>query len=148
MTIIDPMQLSAAGEAFIKKEEGLTLTKKGDGAKQEIGWGHDILPGENIPNKITVAFAQQLFDGDSAIAAAAVNNSVTAQLSQNQFDACCSLAYRAGAGAFKGSTLVRLLNQNPPNYAGAAAQFQQWNNHGSEQGRANREGQLFNGNGN
>ena len=50
---------------------------------------------------------------------------VNVDLHQNQFDALVSFAYNVGIGAFKESTLLRLLNQ--PNYNEAANQFKEWN---------------------
>ena len=54
----------------------------------------------------------------------AVNDSVTALLNQNQFDALVSFTYNVGIQAFKDSTLLRLLNKK--NYRGAAQQFERW----------------------
>lgn len=120
-----PLQLSPAGEAFIKNQEGWTPTVKNDAGHREIGWGHDIQPGENITGPITKIQGQQLFDGDAAIAVQAVNNAVKAKLTQNQFDALVDLAFDIGASGFAGSTLVQQLNQG--NYSGAAQQFARWN---------------------
>jgi len=125
-----PMQLSADGEAFIKQNEGFTRTTGADAGHQVIGWGHDIQPGENISSPITTAAAQILFDQDVATAEAAVNGSVSVALSQDQFDALVDLAFNIGAAAFSSSTLVRLLNQG--DYAGAAAQFAQWDKSGGQ----------------
>lgn len=51
----------------------------------------------------------------------AVANAVTVPLNQNQYDALVSLAYTIGPGAFRRSTLLRLLNAG--DYAGGAEQF-------------------------
>ncbi|KQD16250.1 lysozyme [Acinetobacter baumannii] len=51
-------------------------------------------------------------------------------LTQNQFDALVSLAYNIGSGAFKGSTLLKLLNKG--DYKGAADQFLVWNKAGGK----------------
>jgi GH24 family phage-related lysozyme (muramidase) len=147
LNVISPMQLSPAGESFIKKQEGWTAMPKGDAGGREVGWGHEILPGENIVGPITKAEGQNLFDGDAAIASAAVNNSVTVALTQNQFDALADFAYNEGAGALAGSTLVKYLNQG--NYSQAAAQFANWNEvgHTVNQDLVNRRQQeqnLFN----
>lgn len=53
-----------------------------------------------------------------------VNSQVKVQLNQNQFDALVSLCFNIGKGAFKGSTLLRLLNQG--DYSGAADEFSKW----------------------
>ena len=55
----------------------------------------------------------------------AVTDAVTAELTQHEFDACVSLAFNIGTGAFKGSTLVKKLNDS--DYDGAALEFARWN---------------------
>ena len=47
-------------------------------------------------------------------------------LSQNEWDAYTSWAYNIGTGAACRSTLVKLLKQTPPDYAGACAQLLRW----------------------
>lgn len=47
-------------------------------------------------------------------------------LAQHEFDAYVSLAYNIGPGAFCGSTLVKKLRTNPPDYPGACAQIVRW----------------------
>ena len=123
--VLSPMQLSPAGETFIKNQEGWTATFKNDAGHQSIGWGHDVQPGENISQPISKITGQQLFDGDKATAESAVNDSVKVKLTQNQFDALVDLAFDIGATAFAGSTLVAKLNQG--DYAGASQQFAVWN---------------------
>ena len=50
---------------------------------------------------------------------------VKVQLTQNQFDALADFIYNLGEGAFKESTLLKLLNQNK--YQEASEQFKRWN---------------------
>jgi lysozyme len=45
-------------------------------------------------------------------------------VSQNQFDALVSLAYNIGQGAFRGSTLMKKLNQR--DFEGAGEEFLKW----------------------
>ncbi len=47
-------------------------------------------------------------------------------LYQHEWDAYVSLTYNIGEGAFCRSTLVRLLQQSPPDHAGACAQILRW----------------------
>lgn len=54
-----------------------------------------------------------------------VNESVTKSINQNQFDALVSFCYNVGTGAFKGSTLLKKLNQS--DFNGAANEFPRWN---------------------
>lgn len=89
-----------------------------------IGWGHT---GPDV-DRHTVWTQEQADDGlvkDVAIAERCVNGCVTAELTQEEFDACVSLCYNIGCDAFKKSTLVKLLNAG--DYDGAAAQFPRWN---------------------
>jgi lysozyme len=120
-----PMSVSPAGIDAIKQREGFTATPKADGARQEIGYGHDILPGDNIPSPIDEAAATQLLENDLARVVMVINESVSVPLNQNQFDALASFVYNIGPNAFRSSTLLKLLNQG--DYAGAAAQFGRWN---------------------
>ena len=55
---------------------------------------------------------------------AAVVKAVTAPLTQNQFDACVSLAFNIGATGFAGSTVVHKLNAG--DIDGAADAFLMW----------------------
>ena len=69
--------------------------------------------------------AEAWFLEDVAWAEDCVNRAVTAQLSQEEFDACVSLCFNIGCKAFSGSTLVKMLNSS--DYDGASEQFLRWN---------------------
>lgn len=127
LNVLVPMQLSPAGEAFIKDKEQFRANKYPDGrGHYSIGYGHQIQPGESFAQPITQLEADDLFDLDSARSAQGVSDALKVQVSQDQFDALVSLAYTIGLGAFAGSTLLRLLNAG--DFAGAAAQFPAWIN--------------------
>ena len=53
-----------------------------------------------------------------------VNKAVTAQLTQNEYDALCSLCFNIGCHAFGKSTLVKLINEH--NFDAAALEFRRW----------------------
>lgn len=148
--ILVPMRASPQGQAFIKSNEGLTLTVKNDAGKRMVGYGHDILPGEQISSPITQDKAEQLFQQDLSTAENAVNNAVMVQVNQDQFDAMVDLAFNIGASAFAGSTLVQKINQG--DFAGASAEFDRWDksqrqvNQGLEN-RRNADTSEFNGGG-
>ena len=77
----------------------------------------------------------------------AVTAAVNVPLNQNQFDALVSLSYNIGIGAFKNSTLLKLLNAS--DYHAASDQFDVWIKAGGKtvQGLVNRravEKLLFN----
>lgn len=55
---------------------------------------------------------------------------LTPLLNQNQFDAIVSLCYNIGQGAFRGSTLLRKVNQR--DYVGAGEEFLKWCHVGKE----------------
>lgn len=63
---------------------------------------------------------------DADDAAQAVRRCAPVPMFQHEFDAYVSLTYNIGTGAFCGSTLVRKLRQNPPDYTGACAEILRW----------------------
>lgn len=127
------MKTSSNGREQIAAHEGLRLVAYPDpgtgGEPWTIGVGHTggVKPGQRITHEQALQFLAE----DLWIAEAAVSSKVTAPLTQNQFDALVSLVFNIGAGAFGGSTLLRLLNLR--DYAGAAAQFLRWNKAGGRE---------------
>ena len=77
-----------------------------------IGYGHLVKPGEDFTNGITERQAIALLRSDIATAERAVQDNITAQMSQAQYDALVSLVYNIGASGFKNSTVVKYIN-NP-----------------------------------
>lgn len=133
-----PMQISDAGAAFIKQEEGYRLTSYPDAGGYSIGYGHFITPNDRtnygLPAEagvtISAELADQLFADDILKVENVINENVTAVISQNQFDALADFIYNIGSTAFLNSTLLAELNAG--NYAGAAREFERWNkSHGS-----------------
>ncbi len=118
------MEFSDNGIDAIKRFEGFSPVPYPDAQGFSIGYGHFILPGENL-TKIDRAQAETLLRQDARTASDAVNQFVGVPLTQNQFDALVSFAYNVGVTAFKKSTLLRELNAG--NYTSAAAQFARWN---------------------
>jgi lysozyme len=116
--------ISAAGINFIKGFEQLRLWPYQDIAGNwTIGYGHLIRSNEHFV-VITQAQANHLLSIDLAFAVHTVNSMVIAPLTQDQFDALCSFVFNVGARSFEYSTLLSKLNHG--DYAGAAAQFRQW----------------------
>lgn len=118
------MKTSSTGRDLIRRFEGEKLTTYVCPAGVlTIGVGHtgpDVKRGSSITKEQSDALlVADLHKFEKAVAGA-----VKVSLTQNQFDACVSLAFNIGAGAFAGSTLVRLLNAG--DYKGAAAQFERW----------------------
>jgi lysozyme len=120
------VNLSAAGIAILKSEEGLSLKPYRDAGGYSIGYGHFIKPDESeFMVGIDQARADTLLIADVAWAVKAVNRYVTIALTQNQFDALVDFTYNVGETAFRRSTLLTLLNAGKLD--AAADQFGRWN---------------------
>jgi lysozyme len=118
------MQLAGPGTRLIQSFEKCALRSYQDsGGVWTIGWGHT---GSEVHEGMTctVDQADTWFTADVQQAVRAVNESVHAPLTQNQFDALVAFTYNVGAGAEQHSTLVRLLNAG--HVAEAANEFLKW----------------------
>lgn len=119
---------SQRGLSLIRQFEGLRLAAYQDMVGVwTIGYGHtgpDVTPGLAI----TQQRAEQLLINDLVQFECGVNDLVTVQINQNQFDALVSFAYNLGVGALQKSTLLRLLNAG--SYKPAADEFPRWNRAG------------------
>ena len=114
------------------------LTKVYEGVKPEayrapagmwtLAYGHtgDFEEGQTI----TEEEAEELLRQDVAFAEDAVTDFVEGDLTQGQFDALVCFVFNIGVGAFRESTLLRLLNQGDSE--GAAEQFLRWNKAGGK----------------
>jgi len=124
------MYISANGVDFIKGFEGLSLKAYKALPTEKywtIGYGHygaDVSPGMVI----TEAQAEAMLTVDLGSYCRAVDQSVTFNKTQNQFDAMTSLCYNIGTGGFRGSTLVTKLNKG--DVKGAADEFLKWTKSG------------------
>lgn len=95
-----------------------------------IGYGHLIKSGEDFRGGIDEDIANELLRTDLLVAERAVNNTVTAKLRQNQFDALVMLCFNIGVRNFANSTVVKYINN--PNfksvrYPTLAAAWRAWN---------------------
>lgn len=109
---------------LIKKFEGFSLKAYKDTADLfTIGWGHLILPTENL-KEITVEKAEELLTNDMKQAMNAVDKNVTVKLSDNQWAAMVSFVFNIGAGAFKNSTFLKLVNKG--DFPAAAKAMLDW----------------------
>jgi len=112
---------------------------------QTIGYGHVILPGEEF-DTLSHDEALDLLKADMQKAIECVESSVRVDLTPEMEAALVSLIFNVGCGAFRGSTLLRMLNGK--DYAGASKQFMRWNKAGGKEvrGLTNRraaEAELF-----
>lgn len=131
---------------FIQGEEGLELTAYQDQAGVwTIGYGHT---GPEVKEGMTITKAQAdaYLEQDLAQAESVVESYVHVPISDQQRAALVSLAYNIGSGAFKDSTLVKLLNEG--DYEGASNEFGEWRMAGGEVSdglvaRRAREKELF-----
>ena len=125
---VNNLTYSANGLSLTEQFEGFRLTAYQDQVGVwTIGYGHtgpDVSPGRMI----TIAQAQALLAQDISSAAACVNTGVAVKLTQQEFDALVDFVFNLGAGAFKGSTMLRNLNAG--NFTSAAAQFDLWDRAG------------------
>lgn len=115
-------------------EEGLALIKKYEGfapleytcvaGKRTIGYGHCMKAGEVYPAGVSEAFAEELLLKDLKTAERAVDGAVRVPLSECQRDALVSFVFNVGAGNFKRSLLLRLLNEG--GYEEVPDQLMRW----------------------
>lgn len=118
------MNISQKGIDLIKKFEGCRLIAyRCPAGVLTIGYGHtgsDV----HLNQAITMEEAEHLLKQDLAVHCNNVSKLVIVPLSQNQFDALVSFEYNVGYGAFKNSTLLKLLNEGK--YINASQQFERW----------------------
>ena len=143
------MQISNNGIAFIKREEGEKLSGYADTRGiPTIGVGHTgDVNGKpvTVGMKITAEQSSALLKSDLAWVEGTIKSYVKSPLTQNQYDALCSFIFNIGGAAFKGSTMLKLLNL--ANYQGAADEFPKWKKSGNDPDillpRRQRERALF-----
>jgi lysozyme len=123
---------------LFKEWEGLVTHEYLDsGGAPTIGIGHLLTRSERTSGKIVIrgqaldyrnGLTEQqcwdLLDQDLDDPERTVNEVVTVPLNQNQFDALVSFTFNVGDGAFRGSTLLKLLNQGQ--YDQVPMQLKRW----------------------
>lgn len=123
------MKTSAKGRALIQQREGVRLKAYLDSVGiWTIGVGHTsaagpptVKPGMTITQaECDEILSRDLIQFEQAVSAGAGST----PLADHEFDACVSLAFNIGAGAFRGSTVARRLRIGDKD--GAAEAFLMW----------------------
>lgn len=125
---VNNLTYSTKGLALTEEFEGCRLTAYQDQVGVwTIGYGHT---GPDVTAGLTITSdeAQALLAKDVSSAADSVNNLVAVKLTQQEFDALVDFVFNLGAGAFRGSTMLRDLNAG--DFTNAAAQFDMWDHAG------------------
>jgi len=135
-------------------ENGLNLIRSHEGCKLEayldsvgvptVGYGHTL--GVFMGQTITQDEADRLLQADMVSVEKCINNSIPFGITQNQFDALCSLTFNIGCGNLRNSTLLRKIQDGDD--AGAAEEFGKWCHAGGKTlpglvARREAEKQLF-----
>ncbi len=119
---------SPQGRAALMAREGCRLVAYRDSVGvPTIGVGHTGRAGPppvTLGMRITRDEADRIFAADLEPFEAAVADAAPATLTQNQFDACVSLAFNIGVHGFTGSTVVHKLAAG--DHTGAADAFLMW----------------------
>lgn len=128
VVVSGPKRTNANGLLLIKSFEGLRLHAYRDAVGiWTIGYGttRGVRPGMQISEAEAEKFLQQ----DLTRFEQSINEAVEVPINDNQFSALVSFTYNVGSGAFRSSTLLRLLNQRQDVRA-VADQFPRWNRAG------------------
>ena len=103
-------KVSRQGLALIEAFEGLreTAARLPDG-RWTIGYGHTKSAREGA--KVSPADAEALLLFDLMAVVEAVNGLVFTPLNQNEFDGLCAFAFNVGVDAFRGSDVLKRVNE-------------------------------------
>lgn len=125
-----PESISNAGIAFLKNCEGFGPNVYNDAGRLAIGYGHNLSAAEEAAfrngtyqhqNGISENQAHNLLIQDIEAVISAIDDRITANLSQTQFDATISYVFNVGAGNSLDRQFGTQLNAG--NYGGAARQM-------------------------
>ena len=157
------MRLSDKGKKLLMEWEGFkTEIYKDSAGLKTIGVGHLLTQDElafyevalddgsrvNFHDGLTDEQVLSLLARDVRRFEKAVTDAVTSGLTQDQFDALVSLCFNIGVSAFRGSTLLKVLNQG--RFDDVPSELRKWTKAGGQivQGLVNRrekEIALWNG---
>ena len=145
------MKISGMGLELIKEFEGFSANAYICPAKKvTIGYGNTFYAdgtkvklGEQISKTDALELLEKVVNKDFADE---IFPAIKVPVTQNQFDAMCSLAYNIGVPQFLSSTLLKKLNLK--DYIGSSNEFLKWNKSGGKEllgltRRRKREQDLF-----
>ncbi|HHH0018942.1 TPA: lysozyme [Yersinia enterocolitica] len=143
------MQISNNGINKLKVEEGEKLIGyKDTRGIPTVGVGHTgVVDGKPVSVGMVISKdkSSELLRSDLKWTEEAIAINVKVPLTQNQYDAMCSLIFNIGANAFANSTVLKRLNAG--DYKGAADAFLMWKKAGNDPDRLlprrQRERALF-----
>lgn len=116
---------------FIKGFEGLRLTAYQDiGGVWTIGYGH-VSKEIKLGTQWDTAQADAALKADVQIAFNTVKSAVKTPLSDRQATALTSFVFNLGAQAFRGSTLLTMVNRK--DWIGSAKELIRWDRVGKEE---------------
>jgi len=126
-----PRHVTDRGRQFVAAAEGLRLAAYQDPAGVwTIGYGHTA--GAHAGQRITQDQADALLQRDLAQFEAGIERLITADLTDDQFDALVSWAFNVGLGAVEGSTLRRRLNRDEDVLTVLAEELPRWRRAGGQ----------------
>ncbi|HDL6699896.1 TPA: lysozyme [Yersinia enterocolitica] len=143
------MQISNNGINKLKVEEGEKLIGyKDTRGIPTIGVGHTgMVDGKPVAVGMVISKdkSSELLRSDLKWTEEAIATNVKVPLTQNQYDALCSLIFNIGPTAFANSTVLKRINAG--DYKGAADAFLMWKKAGNDLNillpRRQRERALF-----
>ena len=136
------MKLSQKGVDFIKSHEALRLKAYQDSkGVWTIGWGHtkNVHPGDVITREQAEQFIRDDFVWvERTLNADLVTGRDKPLVTQNEYDALCSLVFNIGSDAYLESTVRRKIKQGDKMAAARAFKMWVYSEHKFIQGLANR----------
>jgi len=123
------MKISQEGLALIKRFEGCRLEAyKCSANVLTIGYGHT--GGVKETDTITQDEADKLLQEDVEQFEKYVDDNVTVELGQSQFDALVAWTFNLGVGNLRESTMLKKLNSE--DYASVPSEMKRWNKAGGK----------------
>ncbi len=96
-----------------------------------VGYGHVVKKGEKIPQPLLPEDAYALLLQDLNDHAQTMSKDIKVPLKQNQYDALSSFVFNVGNGAFRKSTLLKVLNKE--DHQSVPHQLRRWDKAGGRQ---------------